>query len=234
MALESNEETEPTDDAIDLTVYNAGPQSDRLKAPVTQYVMAKQAPRILKPRVAFEMADILRDVVRRGTAVRARALGRDDIGGKTGTTNEAKDAWFAGFHPTNATVVWMGFDQPTSLGRHEYGGVAALPVWMDFMKAQLKDTPNQWVSINNRAKSEKQKQQILEMTDDDILGSDEENVGSRKVARPVKTQVQQRKPPTPEPIEDVSAVENSPISNDSIAQNALSATPVDQIPPMPE
>ncbi|MFP3355419.1 hypothetical protein R0K04_29165, partial [Pseudoalteromonas sp. SIMBA_153] len=78
------------------------------------------------------------------------------IGGKTGTTNKAKDAWFAGFHPTNATVVWMGFDQPATMGRREYGGVAALPVWMDFMKAQLKDTPSQWVSINNRSKSRKQ------------------------------------------------------------------------------
>ncbi|MEC9443600.1 MAG: penicillin-binding transpeptidase domain-containing protein, partial [Pseudomonadota bacterium] len=226
-----------TDEAIDLTVYDAGPQSDRLKAPVVQYIAAKQAPRILKPRVAFEMADILRDVVQRGTAVRAKALGRDDIGGKTGTTNEAKDAWFAGFHPTNATVVWMGFDQPTSMGRREYGGVAALPVWMDFMKAQLKDTPNQWVSINNRSKSKKQQQQIIEMTDNGIITDDDDISDNSAPAKPVKTQIQQRKPTLPEPTTDTSnsaAQANNSRSNDSVPQNPLSVTPVQRMPPMPE
>ncbi|MGP4863927.1 penicillin-binding protein 1A [Psychrobacter sp. T6-5] len=236
--LENSENVEETDEAIDLTVYDAGPQSDRLKAPAVQYIAAKQAPRILKPRVAFEMADILRDVVQRGTAVRAKALGRDDIGGKTGTTNEAKDAWFAGFHPTNATVVWMGFDQPTSMGRREYGGVAALPVWMDFMKAQLKDTPNQWVSINNRSKSKKQQQQIIEMTDDGIITDDDDISDNNAPAKPVKTQTQQRKPAAPEPTADTSsssvAQTSSSRSNDSVPQNPLSVTPVQRMPPMPE
>jgi penicillin-binding protein 1A len=235
--LENSENVEEIDEAIDLTVYDAGPQSDRLKAPVVQYVAAKQAPRILKPRVAFEMADILRDVVQRGTAVRAKALGRDDIGGKTGTTNEAKDAWFAGFHPTNATVVWMGFDQPTSMGRREYGGVAALPVWMDFMKAQLKDTPNQWVSINNRSKSKKQQQQIIEMTDDGIITDDDDISDNSAPAKPVKTQTQQRKPTLPEPTADTNnsaAQANNSRSNDSVPQNPLSVTPVQRMPPMPE
>ena len=235
--LENSENVEETDEAIDLTVYDAGPQSDRLKAPVVQYIAAKQAPRILKPRVAFEMADILRDVVQRGTAVRAKALGRDDIGGKTGTTNEAKDAWFAGFHPTNATVVWMGFDQPTSMGRREYGGVAALPVWMDFMKAQLKNTPNQWVSINNRSKSKKQQQQIIEMTDNGIITDDDDISDNSAPAKPVKTQIQQRKPTLPEPTTDTSnsaAQANNSRSNDSVPQNPLSVTPVQRMPPMPE
>ena len=235
--LENSENVEETDEAIDLTVYDAGPQSDRLKAPVVQYIAAKQAPRILKPRVAFEMADILRDVVQRGTAVRAKALGRDDIGGKTGTTNEAKDAWFAGFHPTNATVVWMGFDQPTSMGRREYGGVAALPVWMDFMKAQLKDTPNQWVSINNRSKSKKQQQQIIEMTDNGIITDDDDISDNSAPAKPVKTQIQQRKPTVAEPTADTdnsAAQANNSRSNDSVPQNPLSVTPVQRMPPMPE
>ncbi|MER2162495.1 MAG: PBP1A family penicillin-binding protein, partial [Psychrobacter alimentarius] len=182
----SNDDESQKSEVMNTSVYDASPQSDRLKAPAVQYTIAKQAPRILKPRVAFEMADILRDVVQRGTAVRAKALGRDDIGGKTGTTNDAKDAWFAGFHPTNATVVWMGFDQPSTMGRREYGGVAALPVWMDFMKVQLKDTPRQWVSINNRSKSQKQKQRIIEMTDDGII-TDEDSEDSA-VEKPVKTQ----------------------------------------------
>ncbi|MGM8899503.1 MULTISPECIES: penicillin-binding protein 1A [unclassified Psychrobacter] len=221
------EETEQAVDTSNLSIYDASPQADRLKAPAVQYLHASQAPRILKPRVAFEMADILRDVVQRGTAVRAKALGRSDIGGKTGTTNEAKDAWFAGFHPTSATVVWMGFDQPSTLGRREYGGVAALPVWMDFMKVQLKDQPYQWVSINNRAKSKKQQQRILEMTDDGIVDPDDENQKIDNVAKPVAPKPQQRK--APEPIE----IEESG-NNDSVPQNPLSVTPAKRMPPMPE
>lgn len=227
--------------ALDVEVFDASPDSDRLKAPVLQYVRAEQAPRILKPRVAFEMADILRDVIQRGTAVRAKALGRDDIGGKTGTTNEAKDAWFAGFHPTNATVVWMGFDQPSTLGRREYGGVAALPVWMDFMKAQLKNTPHQWVAINNRAKSKKQKQTIIEMMDEGAAELEDEDTDDGKSAKPVKTTTQQRKPPAPEPAEE--QIQNRPApekpkpsrTDNGYSQNKpLSATPVERMPPMPE
>ena len=235
--LENSNDTEQSDKTINLTVYDASPQSDRLKAPAVQYVIAKQAPRILKPRVAFEMADILRDVIQRGTAVRAKALDRDDIGGKTGTTNEAKDAWFAGFHPTNATVVWMGFDQPATMGRREYGGVAALPVWMDFMKAQLEDTPRQWVSINNRAKSEKQKQKIIEMTDEGIVANDDEDIADNASAKPVKTQTQQRRSPIAEPPEEPNTsptVRPSNERNDSVAQNPLSVTPAERMPPMPE
>ena len=227
--------------ALDVEVFDASPDSDRLKAPVLQYVRAEQAPRILKPRVAFEMADILRDVIQRGTAVRAKALGRDDIGGKTGPTNEAKDAWFAGFHPTHATVVWMGFDQPSTLGRREYGGVAALPVWMDFMKAQLKNTPHQWVAINNRAKSKKQKQTIIEMMDEGAAELEDEDTDDGKSAKPVKTTTQQRKPPTPEPVEE--QIQNRPApekpkpsrtDNGNPQNKPLSATPVERMPPMPE
>ena len=235
--LENSDNSEQNDKALNLNLYDASPQADRLKAPAVQYAIAKQAPRILKPRVAFEMADILRDVVQLGTARRAKALGRDDIGGKTGTTNEAKDAWFAGFHPTNATVVWMGFDQPSTMGRREYGGVAALPVWMDFMKAQLKDTPHQWVSINNRAKSKKQKQRIIEMTDDGILTTDEDTDSSES-EKPVKTQTQQRKLPPADPAEEQSSSQAAKPSNsrnnDSVPQNPLSVTPVERMPPMPE
>ncbi|WP_201616195.1 penicillin-binding protein 1A [Psychrobacter urativorans] len=219
--------------AVNLSVYNASPATDRLKAPVIQYLHATQAPRILKPRVAYEMADILRDVVQHGTAVRARALGRTDIGGKTGTTNEAKDAWFAGFHPTNATVVWMGFDQPSTLGRHEYGGVAALPVWMDFMRAQLKGTPYQWVSLNNRAKSKKQKQRIIEMTDDGVIApdNDEDEIGA--AAKPAAPKKQQRKQPEPEPTEEKlnEGIDNKRLAApDSKTPKPLKATPAEHTP----
>ncbi|OXL25766.1 penicillin-binding protein 1A [Psychrobacter sp. DAB_AL32B] len=240
--VENGDNTSKASKEMDLSIYDASPESDRLKAPVIQYVRAEQAPRILKPRVAFEMADILRDVVQRGTAFKAKSLGRDDIGGKTGTTNEAKDAWFAGFHPTNATVVWMGFDQPSTLGRREYGGVAALPVWMDFMKAQLKDTPHQWVSINNRAKSKKQKQSIIEMIDEGVTDLEDEDADIGKSEKPVKTTTQQRQPPTPKPVEmPESTPVAKPTNNSSANSNSptqkpkpLAPTPVERMPTMPE
>jgi penicillin-binding protein 1A len=182
--------------AEDLKIFNAAPAIDRLKAPVTQYQAATQAPRILTSSVAYEMAGILRDVVQRGTATPARALGRDDIGGKTGTTNDYKDAWFAGFHPTNVAIVWMGFDQPNTLGRSEYGGVAALPVWVDFMRGQLAKTPHQWVSIDNKSKSKKQQQNIMEVTDEGVVTVDPKT-GAKSDAEPASS----RKPVKPKPVE---------------------------------
>lgn len=233
----ANDEDLANNELINTKIYDASPLSDRLQAPVVQYVTATQAPRILKPRVAYDMADILRDVVQRGTAVRAKALGRNDIGGKTGTTNEAKDAWFAGFHPTNATVVWMGFDQPSTLGRREYGGVAALPVWMDFMKAQLEDTPVQWVSLNNKSKSKKQKQQIIEMKDGGIITGDVDEEEDTSTTKPVKPTPQQRKPP--EPIEEESRSEaqstgSSSSNSGGATTRPLTPTPAERMPAMPE
>ena len=240
--IEADKSKTPTKDSneIDVSIYDASPESDRLKAPVVQYVRAEQAPRILKPKVAYEMADILRDVIQRGTAFKARALGRDDIGGKTGTTNEAKDAWFAGFHPTNATVVWMGFDQPSTMGRREYGGVAALPVWMDFMKAQLNDTPSQWVSINNRAKSKKQQQNIIEMMDEGVTELDGEDTDTGKSEKPVKTSIQKRQPPAPKPVETPAVTTAVKPANNGITNSPaqkpkpLVVKPVERMPVMPE
>lgn len=96
------------------------------------------APRIITPQNAFLMRSALRDVVRMGTGVRAfRALKRDDIGGKTGTTNEQRDAWFTGFGPGWVATAWVGFDDNSPLGHREVGGSAALPIWTDFMQAML-------------------------------------------------------------------------------------------------
>lgn len=152
--------------ALQAQLYNAGPETDRLQGPPTQYSIAQQAPRILSPNTAYQMAGILRDVIQKGTATKAKALGRSDLGGKTGTTNDAKDAWFAGIHPTLVTTVWIGFDQPAPMGIKEFGGVAALPVWMDYTGKMLKGVPVQWVSVNNRAKSKKAEQETLEITDE--------------------------------------------------------------------
>ncbi|MGQ7271763.1 penicillin-binding protein 1A [Marinobacter nauticus] len=103
-----------------------------------------------KPRIMQRLADersiyimhsMMQDVVRRGTGRRALALNRSDIAGKTGTTNEQKDTWFAGFNHDIATTVWVGFDQPSPLGRGEYGASTALPIWVDYMKVALADQP---------------------------------------------------------------------------------------------
>ena len=99
------------------------------------------AERIVDGRTIYILNSMLEDVIKRGTGRRALALGRSDIAGKTGTTNESKDAWFSGYNADYVTTVWTGFDQPESLGRKEFGGTVALPIWMNYMAAALKDKP---------------------------------------------------------------------------------------------
>ena len=99
------------------------------------------AERVLDERTAYIMTSMLQDVIKRGTGRRALAMGRDDIAGKTGTTNDSIDSWFSGYNADIVTTVWAGFDQPQSLGRNEYGGTVALPIWMTYMSAVLKDMP---------------------------------------------------------------------------------------------
>lgn len=99
------------------------------------------APRIYDEKVTFLTYNIMQDVIRRGTARKALVLKRNDIAGKTGTTNDQKDAWFSGFNQDYVATAWVGFDQPKTLGRREFGGTAALPIWIDFMREALKDTP---------------------------------------------------------------------------------------------
>ena len=97
--------------------------------------------RLADERSIYIMHSMMQDVVRRGTGRRALALNRSDIAGKTGTTNEQKDTWFAGFNHDIATTVWVGFDQPSPLGRGEYGASTALPIWVDYMKVALAGQP---------------------------------------------------------------------------------------------
>ena len=100
--------------------------------------------RTLNPRNAFVMTSLLQEVTRSGTAARAQGtLKRPDIYGKTGTTNDSMDAWFAGFHPSLVAVVWIGYDQPRKLGSRETGGGLSLPVWIDYMSYALKGVPVQ-------------------------------------------------------------------------------------------
>jgi penicillin-binding protein 1A len=104
------------------------------------------AERVIDARNAFIMTTLLRDVVRGGTAAKAMKLGRGDLAGKTGTTNEFVDAWFCGFNSDLVAIAWIGFDTPHTLGRNETGAQAALPIWMGYMGSALKGTPEQPLS----------------------------------------------------------------------------------------
>jgi penicillin-binding protein 1A len=97
--------------------------------------------RIIDERNAFLVDSMLKDVVRFGTATRALSLKRPDIAGKTGTTNDSVDAWFAGYHAQLVGIAWIGFDQPKNLGNRETGGGLALPIWISYMKKMLKEIP---------------------------------------------------------------------------------------------
>ena len=99
------------------------------------------APRTLRADNAWVISSILRDVITSGTGRRALSLNRKDIAGKTGTTNDQKDAWFSGFNASIVTTAWVGFDNSISLGRRETGARAALPMWIDYMREALKDSP---------------------------------------------------------------------------------------------
>jgi penicillin-binding protein 1A len=99
------------------------------------------APRAISEANAWIVTDMLRDVINRGTGQRARALGRGDIAGKTGTTQQGRDAWFAGYNPDLVAAAWIGFDQERSLGRDEEGSRTALPMWIYFMREALAGVP---------------------------------------------------------------------------------------------
>lgn len=104
-------------------------------------VAANGAEQVIDTRNAFTMVNMMQDVVKHGTAIRAMSLGRQDLAGKTGTTSDSIDAWFCGFQPTVVGISWIGFDQPHSLGDKETGGGAALPMWMGYMEKVLKNVP---------------------------------------------------------------------------------------------
>lgn len=142
------------------TVPQGTSATDGLAAPATESFTVNAAPvpgeapgnaavpqtpavaeRIVDARTTYILNSMLQDVIKRGTGRRALALGRSDIAGKTGTTNESKDAWFSGYNADYVTTVWTGFDQPESLGRREFGGTVSLPIWMNYMAAALKDKP---------------------------------------------------------------------------------------------
>jgi penicillin-binding protein 1A len=134
------EETDTTAAESESTLITES-TDDEKPEPVEEIQPIKYAPRVISEANAFIMRSMMREVVARGTAVRAKALGRKDIGGKTGTTNDQIDAWFSGFNNQVATTAWVGFDNQQTLGRRETGGRAALPMWIEYMREALQGSP---------------------------------------------------------------------------------------------
>lgn len=120
--------------AEDDSSFNNGAEFEQ-KLPI------RVAKRVISPQSTYIMNSILRDVIKLGTGRRALSLGRGDIAGKTGTTNDQRDAWFSGFSPDVVTTAWVGFDSPHPLGNRETGGKAALPMWIKYMEEALKGLP---------------------------------------------------------------------------------------------
>ena len=122
-------------------IENVTDKDGRLLMQASPQKVGGNAPRVIDPRNAWLMTTMLQDVVRYGTAARAGQLGRSDLAGKTGTTNDARDTWFAGYNPDLVAITWVGYDQPRSLGRGETGAQSALPIWMNFMGPTLRGVP---------------------------------------------------------------------------------------------
>jgi len=129
-------------DGVGVAVLPADVHGDNAHPPVL-------APLVIEARNNYLVTSLMKDVIAspHGTGFAAKALGRDDLAGKTGSTNDHRDAWFVGFNGELSTAVWVGFDDYTSLGHGEFGAKAALPIWMDFMAAALKDQPSSTLPI---------------------------------------------------------------------------------------
>jgi len=140
LSTRSGPEIPPYQDAAEMMAQAGNWQPAAGEAPVF-FATAEQAPRIITPENAYLMYDMMRDVIRRGTGRRALALGRTDLAGKTGTSNDRRDAWFSGFNGELVATTWVGFDQERTLGSREEGSRTALPMWMYFMAEALKGQP---------------------------------------------------------------------------------------------
>ncbi len=131
----------PEEPPLVAFVEEASALSDEHKGNALEEPQLPEAKRIMEPRLNYIVNDILNDVIWKGTGRRAKVLERHDLGGKTGTTNDSKDAWFVGFTPDILTSVWVGMDNYSTLGRWEYGANAALPIWLEFMRTALENKP---------------------------------------------------------------------------------------------
>jgi penicillin-binding protein 1A len=129
--------TEAPDAETEPPADDEGPAAPELEALFAERPIA---PRAISEQTAYLVSDMLRDVIKRGTGRRALALERSDIGGKTGTTDDRRDAWFSGFNARLVATAWVGFDQERPLGRYEEGSRTALPMWIHYMRGALDDT----------------------------------------------------------------------------------------------
>ena len=129
------------------------------------------APRIMSHANNFLTVSMMKDVINRGTARKALSLNRQDLAGKTGTTNDYIDAWFTGFNSQVATTVWVGFDEPQSMGRGEAGSVAALPIWIDYMKEAMQDIEEDYETIPPYIEAQFINQQTGKPTDETDPGA---------------------------------------------------------------
>ncbi len=179
----------------------------------------KDAPRVIDTRNAFLMTSIMQDVVAKGTATKAKSLGRQDLAGKTGTTNNQIDAWFAGFNPNQVAITWIGFDQPRSLGKDETGGKAALPIWIRYMATALNGVPDVPYSVPDGMMKVK-----IDRLTGTLINEDEDGIYEYFYQENPPPKVEMVLPPMEEPTEADFPASAYP---DSITDNPLQPQPPD-------
>ena len=185
----------------------------------------KDAPRVIDSRNAFIMTSMMQDVIKRGTATKAKSLGRQDIAGKTGTTNNQIDAWFAGYNAKQVAVTWIGYDQPRSLGKDETGGKAALPIWIRYMATALRGSPDEPVSAPDG---------VMVLKIDPLLGiqigEDEEGIYEYFYHENPPPEVPIYVPPLEDPTFDDFPQQSIP---DNMLDNPLQPQPPEHVPQTP-
>ncbi len=184
----------------------------------------RDAPRVIDTRNAFLMTSIMQDVVAKGTATKAKSLGRQDLAGKTGTTNNQIDAWFAGFNPNQVAITWIGFDQPRSLGKDETGGKAALPIWIRYMATALNGVPDVPYSVPDGVMQVK-----IDPLTGTLINEDEDGIYEYFYQENPPPKVETVLPPMEEPTEADFPASAYP---DSITDNPLQPQPPDAPAPI--
>ena len=184
----------------------------------------KDAPRVIDARNVFLMTSIMQDVVKKGTATKAKVLGRQDLAGKTGTTNNQIDAWFAGFNPNQVAITWIGFDQPRSLGRDETGGKAALPIWIRYMATALQGMPDVPYNVPDGVMQVK-----IDPLTGTLINEDEDGIYEYFYQENPPPKVEMVLPPMEEPTEADFPASAYP---DSITDNPLQPQPPDAPAPI--
>ncbi len=137
-------------EAPETDTESENPDTLNTKNVITGFASEAPPTQVISPQNAFLTTSIMKQVILSGTGRRALKIGRQDLAGKTGTTNNYRDAWFSGFSPDVTTTVFVGFDEPSHLGRRESGASAALPIWVDYMDSVLKDFPETPQSVPDK------------------------------------------------------------------------------------